>query len=285
MRCKPVFELYSGKCVRGRDTRIVFCGTCGYAHIFPKPTEAQLAKYYKSKYYQKEKPAYGQDQDRIGEYLDVVNMEKIAALGRHEGLTALDVGCGRETRWMKCLSQAGYWVSGVDPCFKRKTVVGGFEVLPHIPHETYSVISLNFVLEHVPRPKQVLAECRACLGDVGDGGKLLVEVPWDFNPEQMLLWDRGERKVPWWVSTPDHVSYFAPSSLEGLLRSAGFRVEVMRSTYPIEQLLLQGHDYRKDPEAKKLAVSCRAERQREWWALGKSRSGSGRTVWCVAIKE
>jgi len=137
------------------------------------------------------------------------------------------------------------------------------------------------VLEHVPHPKQVLAECRACLGD---GGKLLVEVPWDWNPLQMGAWCPG-KEVPWWVSTPDHVNYYTPSSLEGLLRSAGFKPEIVRSTYPIEQLLLEGHDYRKDPKAKKLAVSCRAERQREWWALGRSRSGLGRTVWCVATKE
>ena len=298
MTCQPILTLYEGKCVRGRDTKIVFCGTCGYAHVYPRPSAEEMAEYYKGAYYQAEKPAYSADQDRLGEYLDVVNQEKLAALGEARAFhrVAVDVGCGRETRWMKVLANAGYKCQGIDPCLAESQLLDNlFLVQPD--WKTYAgvglwepvdVVSLNFVLEHVLDPRAVLAECREYMPS---DSRLLIEVPNDFNPDQMLICLReavpcwNDRQVPWWVSTPDHINYWTPGSLENLLRSCGFRVEVMRSTWPVERLILEGFDYRVDPEAKKLAVSCRAERQREWWALGKSARCVGRTVWCVARKE
>lgn len=289
--CNPIHDLYVGKCVRGRETRVAFCSGCGYAHVFPKPTEEEMAEYYKSAYYAQEKPAYSADQDRIGEYLDVVNQEKLLALGlpRTTPRPAIDVGCGRETRWMERLKEHGYVCSGVDPCVHDgKEEINGFKVYSSLDfwrgpvYEDWCpayVITLNFVLEHVVDPRKVLLDCRKFMFD---GGRLLVEVPEDFTDRQRGICRAGE--TPWWVSTPDHVNYFNRGSLEGLLNSCGFHVEIMRSTWPVESLLAGGHDYRVDPEAKKLAVSCRAERQRRWWALGLSASKSGRTVWCVARK-
>lgn len=293
--CQPIHTLYEGKCVRGRDTKIVFCSTCGYAHIFPKPTEDDLVKYYQGAYYTQEKPAYGADQDRLGEYLDVVNQEKLLALGLvTESIpfvrgSAVDVGCGRETRWMKALQGAGTTCAGVDPCvYDGPEEINGFKVFSSLGkwrgpvYEDWnpaSIISLNFVLEHVVDPRSVLLKCR---GYMSCGGQLLVEVPNDFTDRQRGICRPGE--TPWWVSTPDHVNYFNHGSLENLLHSCGFHVEITRSTWPVESLLAGGHDYRTDPEAKKLAVSCRAERQRRWWAMGLSASKSGRTVWCVARK-
>jgi len=283
MTCQPITTLYEGKCVRGHNTRVVFCATCGYAHVHPKPTEEEMAEYYKTAYYTQDKPEYSQDQERIGEYLDTVNQEKILALGM-PGYRVADFGCGHETRWMKALKSVGYWPCGVDPCFgEPETIIDGFSIYPNwdkFPRIAFSVISLNFVLEHVVNPLEVLAECHRRLGD---DGQLLVEVPWDWNPIQMQVWESGDQA--WWVSTPDHVNYLSPGTLEVLLRRCGFIPEMMRSTYPIENLILNGQDYRTDPEAKKVAVRERAPRQAAHWALGHSAlCQEGRTVWCVARK-
>jgi len=111
---------------------------------------------------------------------------------------------------------------------------------------------------------------------------LLVEVPWDFNPIQKQA-SLCAGKDGWWVSTPDHINYFNPKSLENLLTRCGLQVCSMRTTYPVELFRLHGEDYSQDEKARARLNERRVELQEFWWASGMSKwTHIGRTVWAIA---
>jgi len=297
--------LYHGKCVRGNDVRVIDCASCGYAHLHPKPSEAALEKYYQETYYGGDKPDYKAEIDRVADYQEVVYAAQArylpTGLMDNESmwhLPVLEVGCGHDAPFLHYMAENRLPRSdaptlyGLDPGvvpyrfnsagFNFK-IVRKWDYLGMIP---FAWIALPFVLEHIHDPVEVLYRCRSHLAT---GGKLLLEVPFDFNPLQLSM--RPEDDPAWWVSSPDHLNYFTPRSMEGLLCRAGLRMVHCESTYPVELFIAQGQDYREDQAAKNLLVEKRAYLQVLWADLGWGRPNvfslspyplAGRTFWMVA---
>lgn len=165
----------------------------------------------------------------------------IAAVGKGR---LLDVGCG-SGRWLLQMRALGWEVAGVD--FDARAVVTarskGLEVAlgtlqqQGFPGSHFDVITLNHVIEHVPDPVEVLAECRRLLKP---GGTLVL-----FTPNSAALAHRVLGRAWRGLEPPRHLQIFGPMSMRQALSAAGFQqsdvhsvnsryiwVESLRLRYP-----------------------------------------------------
>jgi SAM-dependent methyltransferase len=133
-----------------------------------------------------------------------------------------DLGCwtgsflvaARERGWETTGVELSQWAS--DRARERKLdVLTGSIGDQLVAADSFDVVVLSDVLEHVPEPAQVLAEARRILRD---DGVLWITVP-----------DAGSRVARlmgshWWSVLPMHLHYFSRRSMEGLLADQGFAV-------------------------------------------------------------
>jgi len=134
----------------------------------------------------------------------------------------LDVGCG-DGSLLKFLKESGWQVFGVEPhetSSRYAQEVLGLNVFPgrldeaNYPEESFDVITLFHVLEHLPDPAETLEKSRPLLRK---DGFLLVEVP-NFESFETKIF-RSK-----WVglSAPLHLYHFTPGTLQMILKNCGF---------------------------------------------------------------
>jgi SAM-dependent methyltransferase len=123
--------------------------------------------------------------------------------------------------FMKCWSDVGFEVTGCEPDAYYARISQkhfGFDMAACLyeerPVETaaYDVITMCHVLEHVPDPRSTLKRIRT---ELRPDGKLYIEIPHIDRPYSGNL-DRF-----FWA---EHLNYFSLRTLDGLLRSEGFRI-------------------------------------------------------------
>jgi len=136
----------------------------------------------------------------------------------------LDVGTGIGSL-MAVASENGFRVSGVEyspwasdfaRAEKGLEVFTGTLEEARFPGETFDVVVLNHVLEHLERPGETLREVRRILKR---DGVLVIGVP---NIESIMACLLGAR---WYSLKPgEHVWHFSPATLCRLVRETGFEV-------------------------------------------------------------
>ncbi len=150
--------------------------------------------------------------------------------GRH----VLDVGCGGGIL-SEALAAAGAMVTGIDgsaACIaaaREHAALGGLSVTydavtieAHRPARPYDIATCMELLEHVPAPAQLLAACRAQLGDDGD----LFVATLNRTPKAYAAAIIGAEYVLKLLprGTHDYRSFVRPSELARWLRDAGFEL-------------------------------------------------------------
>jgi 2-polyprenyl-3-methyl-5-hydroxy-6-metoxy-1,4-benzoquinol methylase len=256
----------------------------GFPQLDPKPSAETLTAYYESRYVDPLRRAPRAD----GVVARIAKAaEQEAAVERHwreasefadlaahlqglaPGRRALDVGAGIG-ELVLFLEAQGFEASGLEPsqeacryAEERGARVERGDLAGHAARArrtgtAYDVITLLNVLEHVPDPEATLRSCHALLAP---GGVLCVRVPNDFSAIQRAAARKLDR-APWWLASPDHVSYFSRDTLGSLLRAEGY--EVLRETcdFPIDWFLLMGEDYLGEP-----AVGRRCHERRKAFEL------------------
>ena len=142
----------------------------------------------------------------------------------------LDVGCGNG-RFLAQMRDLGWEVMGIEPDPKAVSIAKehfGLEVFQGtleeagFPDSSFDAIAMNHVIEHVPDPIGLLAECRRVLKP---GGKLVVVTPNIQSLGRRLF---GEHWRGWEV--PRHLFLFSPKSLRACAERAGFVVQNLRTT-------------------------------------------------------
>jgi SAM-dependent methyltransferase len=171
-------------------------------------------------------PGSGQLAERSARVLRRLNeIENLPAHGR-----LLDVGCGNGALLRAFARlQPGWVLAGSDVSDRfRATVesIAGVEQLytcapADIPGK-FDLIALMHALEHVPAPRELLAQLRTILSP---GGLLLVQVPNSSQNAFDLL-------------VADHCSHFSQSTLACVVRRAGFDVEVLAPDWVSKELSL-----------------------------------------------
>jgi SAM-dependent methyltransferase len=137
----------------------------------------------------------------------------------------LDVGCA-SGGFLSVCSGNGFEVTGVEPATAlankaREAISGRGEILCGTLQEvtlradSFDVLTLWDVLEHVPEPEEFLRLCRSLLKH---GGYLFANVP-DLGSFQAKILGRR-----WPLLLPEHFNYFTRKSLALCAGKAGFRL-------------------------------------------------------------
>jgi ubiquinone biosynthesis O-methyltransferase len=142
--------------------------------------------------------------------------------GNRRGLQLLDVGCGSGTL-LSLLKRRGFRVRGVDFSSEAAAIaksendvnvaVGSLEEV-HFHDESFDVITLFHVMEHVTNPRRVLEEVSRILRP---NGAVILQVP---NIES---WQFKMFGAKWYgLDIPRHVIDYSKKSMLKLLSDAGF---------------------------------------------------------------
>jgi SAM-dependent methyltransferase len=214
--------------VAAGEFEVRVCRDCGSGATLPAVGEAELGAYYGD--------AYGPHGS--GALTGTLAAAAMAArlrgrlfrpLRRGDPGAALDVGSGRGDL-LRVLRRRGWAVTGLEPSPEAarvaerlgvETAVGtlaGAELSPR----AFDAAIFHHSLEHVARPVEALRRARALLEP---GGAVYVAVP---NFASRSARRRGEE---WWaLDVPRHRTHFTPRGLEGALRRAGLRVQMLEET-------------------------------------------------------
>ncbi|NJM94837.1 MAG: class I SAM-dependent methyltransferase [Cytophagales bacterium] len=168
------------------------CLACGLLITNPRPTTAELSRYYESPEYISHNDGQNNLQDRVYRLIRSVSLkQKLRLIQRqNESSTqnALDYGCGTG-EFLLTLAQAGWKITGVEPNEQARTLATNktrqtiYDQLSAIPSsQTYTLITLWHVLEHVLDLQNTFQQLTQRLDEQGT---LIIAVPttnlWTLN--------------------------------------------------------------------------------------------------------
>jgi SAM-dependent methyltransferase len=218
-------EIYSGLNRAGKvPLRIVRCRSCGLMTQNPRRTSNAAADHYRGVELQSQEKLDAAMEERRGAY-----EMQLLQLGRlTQGRRLLDVGCGSGD-FLRVARDCGWDVWGVEPSEAQSEFARdryGLRVHTGIldpaafQDRAFDAVTLNFVLEHIPDPRAVIA---AGLGVLAPGGVLFIMVPncgaLEVRLRLRLGKFQGSREAD-----SGHAFYFTRATLAGFVEAAGGRV-------------------------------------------------------------
>ncbi len=202
---------------------LVRCRKCYTIFVNPAPDPDELLVYYPDDYYQAGSAGIPPILEKINRsWSYVVRQMRPLLLDDHHTETRriLEVGCASGDN-LKPFLEAGWAVSAIEPNPRLATLAAekGIEVhvgsvdSAHWQSETFDVVLLNHVLEHVYNPRETLEKCAYWLRPQG---MLYLEVPVFAAPSASLF---GR----YWgdLEFPIHLTLLPRNNLLQLLRDTG----------------------------------------------------------------
>jgi 2-polyprenyl-3-methyl-5-hydroxy-6-metoxy-1,4-benzoquinol methylase len=233
----------------------------GYFEVDNKPSKAELANYYSTKYYQSGAASYelSYSKEEVEYFLNKIEEKVYVALGLttlDQSSSVLDIGCGEgwvlnyfKTKQVPVtgIDYSSYGCSKFNPHCVDDLIEGDlYGNLNMLINEgkKYDLVWLDNVLEHVLDPLDLLQKAEKLLAS---NGVLMVEVPNDYSVLQNHLLEKGHIDREYWVAYPDHLSYFNKDGLNNLASSAGLKSVFSMGDFPIDINLLNSNtNYTKD---------------------------------------
>ena len=207
--------------ISGDEFVVGFCYNCRFTVTTPVPPVSDLSRYYPQSYY-----GSGKRFTYIIEWLldRLYTVRARAIEGNREPGTVLDIGCGRGLLLNK-LKERGWDPHGTELSEEAAAYARDHLHLPvvtttledaHFEGNSYDLVILWHVLEHVPDPRGTLNEVGRILRP---GGTLLVAVP-NFGSLEARTCRPG-----WFhLDVPRHLTHFTFRSLRDALSEAGLQV-------------------------------------------------------------
>ena len=248
--------------------KVIDCLTCGYKHLWPIPHISEIEEFYKNKYFKSVQEDYVEKQSDDKEFLNFTYQDKLdifnKLLDSNSEKKLLDIGCG-SGKFLQFCYEKGWDCVGIEPneSLNRSTDYPIYcEFIEKIDHSKigkFNVVVLSGVLEHISNPREI---CKLVYDKfLLKNGIICVEVPNEFNELQMIINEYiGEDK--WWISYPDHINYFEKDSLNRLLESIGFNIELNIGSFPLELFVLFGENYLKNDDVGRAVHLKRVEFER-----------------------
>lgn len=241
---------------------IRWCGACGLAWLDPKPLPEEIGKLYTEYFTHElpsALPRFADLRRYIGEAIRATwlgyreqtrglvhgavgwllglppPIREVAALALME-LPAnrrgrvVDVGCGNG-QFLARMRDLGWEVLGVEPDAHAARLAAerfGLTVVPStleeasLPDDSVDAVTMSHVIEHVPDPVGLLAECRRVLKP---GGAVVVVTP---NTQSLGRRIFHEAWLGWDV--PRHITLFSVRALCTCAELAGLKVIRLRTT-------------------------------------------------------
>jgi 2-polyprenyl-3-methyl-5-hydroxy-6-metoxy-1,4-benzoquinol methylase len=222
---------------RNGADRIRKCRACSAAFVHPRPNGPELLSqysphYFRAKYESLRESGY-LSMDAWREKTDLCFARVSKLRGGKPGLM-MDFGCGKG--WLlEAARDRGWQVQGLELCPEvAKEVME--RVGTHIytgsifdvalPSETFDLVTMFDVIEHLEQPLEALLICHRILKP---GGVLVISTPNLSGIGCRLL---GARAFGMWPD--EHIVYFGPAAMNRALRLARFaNVEISsRAVYP-----------------------------------------------------
>ena len=301
---------HPGEVIAERDgLRVIDCRSCGYAHLAKLPSDAALAEFYKSEFWQVDKAGALALLESRREWWDMTHADWLSRLELETlGRTLLDVGCGygfflsqakargweihglelstEAVAYCKAQGLTGIWQIGWKETFDLLSV----EQEGIKPAESYrtvrkrfDVISALWLIEHLPDPLEFLRWCRWHLYS---GGALLIVCPNEWTRAQTEA-NAVVVEENWWIDK-NHINYFNMATLANLLGRAGFQAVEWLNTYPIDEFISMKMDYVNNPGLGPMIHSRIEKHEMESStafrlenAATRSRQGRGRDIVCI----
>ncbi|HJZ54446.1 MAG TPA: class I SAM-dependent methyltransferase, partial [Gemmataceae bacterium] len=211
---------------------VVRCENCGLTYTNPRPTPETIGQFYPPDYRPHRRPRKMDDSRSARPLWSRVFgrpcNERRGTLPWHGHGRLLDFGCGGGG-FLKRMADRGWQVIGLDAAVgavrRVQEELGLKALVGSLPHPDLSPCSFDVVtmwhsLEHVHEPLAILREAYQLLVP---GGKLVVATP---NIESLPFYWFGRS---WFgLDLPRHLTHFTPATLDAMLQTAGFQVEVVR---------------------------------------------------------
>jgi len=220
---------YDNHACGDQEFSLAHCRRCSTFFLNPRPTAAMLPIIYGSEsYYAYELSTTGNSIVlRARRKRDTAKVAQVLALlaTPPAQLSVLDIGAG-DGALLDAFHDAGVGrLAGLEihEDAAARLSAKGFDGMygrietTTLPPESFDVVSMIQVIEHVAEPRDVIAKCRAALRP---GGVLLLETP------NMASWDRRFFRKRLWggYHFPRHWTLWDIRSLPRLLEASGFTV-------------------------------------------------------------
>ena len=215
-------------------SRLVRCASCGLIYVNPRPSAEDLARQYDRAYFHCAEPTFGGYEDYEGDRAEIARTfeRRWRQLAPWVGGTPprlLDVGCATGI-FLEVARAAGCPGEGLDlseyalALAREKGFAARRGTLEEaaFPAESFDVISMWDLIEHVTDPAALLAECRRVLRP---GGVLAISTP---DAGSLLARVLGSR----WLgfrSIDEHLYFFSRRTLGQMLERAGFEVRAVHA--------------------------------------------------------
>ena len=235
---------------------ILRCESCIAIHATPLPSQNVLASYYKTAFYQQDKPDYLGRTERDRQWWEQCIWGPILQQCQRylpdvpgERRDVFDIGTGPAIS-LDVAARLGMGTYGLEPnahiaalvesrghtmyCETMETFTSG-----NGGSKRWDIITAYEVLEHQAEPEDFLLRCYDMLKS---GGILALCVPNDYSPIQCAA-RHTLGMAPWWVAPPQHLYYWTPKTLQLQVRRCGLAILDIRGTFPLDQALLDGDNY------------------------------------------
>ncbi|MFH1905618.1 MAG: class I SAM-dependent methyltransferase [bacterium] len=203
-----------------QEFNLCLCKNCGFVYVNPQPNEDELGKFYPESYYNPTplileffyKPFANMITKKM-----IGDIKKVKRNGK-----LLDVGCGSGF-FLKELLKYGYDAYGIDSyegildiispelCLRVKN--NSFLDIK-FPDESFDIVIIKQVLEHLLNPNDVIKEIHRILKE---DGIVYVEVP-NFNCAEAQLFGKF-----WYnLEVPRHLYQFTKKTFRAIFEKNGF---------------------------------------------------------------
>ena len=208
--------------ISGETFQVTRCRRC--TQVVTVPVPADIGRYYPAGYYgDKQGRRFPAPVEWLQRKLYARRAQMVLRLMNGRKVSVLDIGCGRGLL-LRAFQQNGCEVTGTefsdDACRYAREVLGipvrvGLLDQLRFPDNSFDVVVMWHVLEHVSDPRPTLAEVARILRP---GGVFLVGVP-NFGSLEARLTRAG-----WFhLDVPRHLSHHTPASLQAALAAVGLR--------------------------------------------------------------
>ncbi len=215
--------------------KVVECSACGFRFTNPRPSESTIGNYYKSSNY------VSHSGTKKGVINKIYHIVRNKAIQSKEQLIAkncsyserklLDIGCGTGDFLAYCKTK-NWHVLGLEPDEDaRKIALNSHQITIHsldyltsIPDESFDVITMWHVLEHVYNLNEDIEQYKRILKP---GGTLIVAVP------NCSSHDADHYNEHWAaLDLPIHLYHFQPKNIEQLFSNHQMKlVEILPMKY------------------------------------------------------
>ena len=200
--------------------------TYGFLETRPQPKEDKLSEYYKSDDYISHTDARRNGFERVYHLVRNISLKRKLRLINtltSEEKTLLDVGCGTGD-FLKIAQENNWKVSGTEPNEKARQIANAktnnavfkIEQLLQFEKQSFDIITLWHVLEHLPNLEDQLSVLKSLLKE---NGTLIIAVP------NYKSFDANYYKTFWaGFDVPRHLWHFDQESLQNLLASKNMKI-------------------------------------------------------------